>query len=198
MRGPTQCQPVKLTDEHTLHDTMTIARQQFPLTATGYVCQTDDLWRILLAAAARHTTIEAICADLLGAPDTNTVRGYLAAQLLPQTISDLEQRWNDTLAALVPEWLGARPQEIALDFHDEPYYGRADPDDPNNWVCGGEARGGDKDQVSVCRQRVLLHPSPAVGGGAGPARHYRHAHSWETGRYARFVSGTDQLCHHPH
>ena len=41
MRGPTQCQPVKLTDEHTLHDTMTIARQQFSLTAAGYVCQTQ-------------------------------------------------------------------------------------------------------------------------------------------------------------
>lgn len=142
MRGPTQCQPVKLTDEHTLHDTMTIVRQQFSLSAAGYVCQTDDLWRILLAAAARHTTIEAVCADLLTAPDSNTVRGYLAAQLLPQTIADLEQRWNDTLALLMPEWLSARPQEIALDFHDEPYYGRADADDPNTWVCRGEARNG--------------------------------------------------------
>jgi hypothetical protein len=142
MRGPTQCQPVKLTDEHTLHDTMTIVRQQFTLTAAGYVCQTDDLWRILLAAAARHTTIEAVCADLLAAPASNTVRGYLAAQLAPQTIGDLEQRWNDTLRLLVPEWLRARPQEIALDFHDEPYYGRAEPDDPNTWVCRGEARAG--------------------------------------------------------
>jgi Transposase DDE domain len=142
MRGPTQCQPVKLTDQHTLHDTMTIVRQQFTLTATGYLCQTDDLWRILLTAAARHSTIEAACADLLTAPASNTVRGYLAAQLTPQTIGDLERRWNDTLALLVPEWLYARPQEIALDFHDEPYYGRTDPDDPNNWVCRGEARAG--------------------------------------------------------
>jgi hypothetical protein len=142
MCGPTQCQSVKLTDEHTLHDTMTIVRQQFTLTAAGYVCQTDDLWRILLAAAARHTTIEAVCADLLTAPASNTVRGYLAAQLAPQTIGDLEQRWNDTLMLLVPEWLRARPQEIAIDFHDEPYYGRAEPDDPNTWVCRGEARAG--------------------------------------------------------
>src|SRR5213080_3659191 len=122
MRGPTQCQPINLTDEHTLPDTMTIVRQHFTLSAAGDTCQTDDLWRILLAAAARHTTIEAVCADLLTAPHSNTVRGYLAAQLLPQTIADLEQRWNDTLALLMPEWLGARPQEIALDFHDEPYY----------------------------------------------------------------------------
>jgi len=56
-------------------DTMTIVRQHFTLTAAGDTCQTDDLWRILLAAAARHTTIEALCADLLSAPDSNTVRG---------------------------------------------------------------------------------------------------------------------------
>ena len=54
---------------------MTIVRQHFTLTAAGDTCQTDDLWRILLAAAARHTTIEALCADLLSAPDSNTVRG---------------------------------------------------------------------------------------------------------------------------
>lgn len=157
MRGPTQCQPVKLTDEHTLHDTMTIACQQFSLTAAGYVCQTNDLWRILLAASARHTTIEAVCADLLSAPDSNTVRGYLAAQLLPQAIRDLEQRWNNTLALLMPEWLAARPQEIAIDFHDEPYYGRADTHDPTSWVCRGEARAGTTRFYRCATAYVMQH-----------------------------------------
>jgi hypothetical protein len=35
----------------------------------GYRCQTADLWRLLLAAAARRSTTEAVCADLPGAPD---------------------------------------------------------------------------------------------------------------------------------
>ena len=64
----------------------------------------------------------------------------MAAQLAPQTIGDLEQRWNDTRATRVPEWLHARAQEIASDFHHEPDYGRAAPHDPNTWVCRGEAR----------------------------------------------------------
>jgi hypothetical protein len=35
-----------------------------------------------------------------------------------------------------------RPQAVAVDFHDEPYYGRCDPTDPANWGCRGEAQAG--------------------------------------------------------
>src|SRR5215216_7129933 len=135
MREPTSAQSIRLTDQQTLHDTMIIARQHIPLTANGYRCQTDDLWRLLLAAAARRSTIEASCADLPGAPDANTVRGYLTEQLPPASIPDLEQQWNSVLRTLLPDWLHARPQEVAIDFHDEPYYGRETPDDPDTWVC---------------------------------------------------------------
>ncbi len=142
MGGPTPCQPIRLTDQHTLHDTITILRRHLPLTAAGYRCHTEDLWRLLVGAAARHTTLEAVCADLLDAPHANTVRGYLTAQVAPQAIPDLEQQWNTAFAALIPEWLRARPQDVAVDFHDEPYYGRCDPNDPDNWVCRGEAQAG--------------------------------------------------------
>jgi hypothetical protein len=142
MREPTSSQPVCLTDQQTLHDTLLVGQQHLPLYANGYRCQTDDLWRILLAAAARKTTIEAVCADLERAPDANTVRGYLNEQLSPCAIPKLEQQLNDLLRTLLPDWLPARPQEIAVDFHDEPYYGRDHPDNVDNWVCRGEARAG--------------------------------------------------------
>src|SRR5919202_2049795 len=142
MRGPPLGQPLRLTDQHTLHATMTVLQHHIPLTAAGYRCQTADLWRILLGAAARHSTIEAVCADLLAAPHANTVRGHLSRQLLPQPIPDLERQWNDALATITPAWLRARPQEVAVEFHDEPYYGRCDPADPDNWVCRGEAHAG--------------------------------------------------------
>jgi hypothetical protein len=142
MREPTPAQSVCLTDQQTLHDTMIVARQYIPLTANGYRCQTADLWRLLLAAAARRTTIEAVCADLPTSPDSNTVRGYLTEQLPPASIGDLEQQWNSLLRSLIPDWLRHCPQEVAVDFHDEPYYGRDDPDDVDNWVCRGEARAG--------------------------------------------------------
>ena len=120
MREPTPAQSIHLTDQQTLHDTMTVAQQHIPLTANGYRCQTGDLWRLLLAAAARRSTIESACADLSGAPDANTVRSYLTEQLPPAAIPDLEQQWNSLLRSLIPDWLPDRPQEIALDFHDEP------------------------------------------------------------------------------
>jgi hypothetical protein len=157
MREPTPAQSIRLTDQQTLHDTMIVARRHIPLTATGYRCQTGNLWRLLLAAAARHTTIEAACADLTGVPDANTVRGYLTEQLSPTGIPDLEQQWNDLLRTLVPDWLRGRPQELAVDFHDEPYYGRDDPDDPDTWVCRGEARAGTTRFYRCATAYLMLH-----------------------------------------
>ena len=157
MREPTSHQPSQLTDQQTLHDTMTIAQHYIPLSADGYRCQSDDLWRVLLAAAARRTTIESACADLEHAPDANTVRGYLSDQLDPHTIPELEQHCNELLAALLPEWLHTRPQEIAIDFHDEPYYGRDHPDDDDNWVCRGEARAGTTRFYRCATAYVMLH-----------------------------------------
>jgi putative transposase len=142
MSEPTTAQSIRLTDQQTLHDTMLMGQRHISLHANGYSCQTADVWRIVLAAAARRTTIEAACADLERTPDANTVRGYLTAQLAPADIPDQERQWNALFRMLLPEWLAARPQEIAVDFHDEPYYGHDHPDDPDTWVCRGEARAG--------------------------------------------------------
>ncbi len=155
MGAPTHHRPMHLTDQRTLHDTMTVLRDQMPLTAEGYRCQTDDLWRIVLGAAARHTTIEAVCADLLTAPHANTVRGYLTRQLPPPTIPALEQHWNAALATAIPAWLYVRPHAVEVDFHDEPYYGRADPAAPHNWGCRGEAQAGTTD-FSRCATAYVL------------------------------------------
>ena len=120
MREPTPSCSIHLTDQQTLHDTMIVAEQHIPLSANGYRCQTDDLWRILLTAAARGTTIEAACADLEHAPDANTVRGHLTEQLPEASIPELERQWNALLSSLIPDWLCERAQELAVDFHDEP------------------------------------------------------------------------------
>jgi len=58
---------------------------------------------------------------------------------------------------LIPDWLRGRPQEIAVDFHDEPYYGRDDPDDGDNWVCRGEARAGTTRFYGCATAYLLLH-----------------------------------------
>ena len=85
------------------------------------------------------------------------MRGYLTEQLPPPGIPDLEQQWNNLLRSLIPHWLRDRPQEIAVDFHDEPYYGRADPDDGDNWVCRGEARSGTTRFYRCATAYIMLH-----------------------------------------
>lgn len=86
--------------------------------------------------------IEAACADLKGAPDSNTVRGYLNAELTPTVIRDLEHQCNRALIGQWPHWLWSMPLDVAVDLHDECYYGESDDSDPASWVCRGEKRNG--------------------------------------------------------
>jgi hypothetical protein len=139
----------KLTDRATLDCTMSVLEEHFELAAEGYVCQTQDVWQVVVTAAARRSTIEATCADLPRAPASSTVRGYLNAAFPPSQIPALQQACNASLASQLPAWLRAHPQEIACDLHDAPYYGQQQPKDaqhpeadPDYWVCRGQARNG--------------------------------------------------------
>jgi putative transposase len=81
----------------------------------------------------------------------------LTTQLLPASIPDLERQWNGLLRSLIPHWLRDSPQELAIDFHDEPYYGRAQPDQEDTWVCRGEARAGTTHFYRCATASILLH-----------------------------------------
>lgn len=129
-----------LTSTRILDDSMTILQAHIPLQASGYRCQTADLWRVLLAATAQHRSIEAACADLDGAPHPNTIRGYLTQQWQPDQLRMLEQQCNAALHAALPDWLTSQPQEIAIDTHDMPFYGQVHDTAAEQWVCGGKAK----------------------------------------------------------
>lgn len=149
-------QPDKLTDQRTLEITQEVLGQHLDLSAAGYVCQTADLWQVLLSAAARQTYIETVCNDLETVPDSNTIRGYLKEQLTPRRIWELQRACNRALASQLPPWLRDHPKEIALDLHDEPYYGRDDLSDPDCWVCRGEARQGTT-RFYRCATAYVMH-----------------------------------------
>jgi len=147
----------KLTDRGTLDFTIAILSHYFDLSADGDVCQTPDLWRVLVTVAARRTYIETICNDLHDAPDSNTVRGYLKAQLTPKRIRAVQRQSNRALASQLPAWLHEHPKDIAIDLHDEPDYGKDDdPDDPACWVCRGEARDGTT-RFYRCATAYVMH-----------------------------------------
>jgi hypothetical protein len=147
----------KLTDRVTLDTVIAVLEHYFDLSAEGYICKTRDIWNVLVEAAARNVYIETVCNDLANAPDSNTVRGYLNEQLTPMIIGDLKRRCNRALANQLPAWLADHPKEVAFDLHDAPYYGKDDdPDDPDCWVCRGEARAGTT-RFYRCATAYVMH-----------------------------------------
>ena len=143
---------------------MQLLTQHFDVQATGYCCQTRDLWQVLVAAAAQGSTIEATCNDLPEAPDSNTVRAYLNDQLTVETnlrwrptyggdqltveqVRPVEADFNRALTSQLPRWfhrqLRHQGVQLAIDLHDVPYYGKTDQLNPtDHWVCRGQAQAG--------------------------------------------------------
>ena len=115
---------LKLTDVEVLEQTAQLLKEHLPLKADGYVCTTEDLINILLGVAANCGTVQALGTDLVGSPDPETIRGYLRQQLCVEDLPELEQRLNAALASRIPARVWRQTRDIAIDFHDRPYYGQ--------------------------------------------------------------------------
>jgi putative transposase len=124
-----------LTDKDVLRHARSRLHRQLPLQADGYLCTTDDLLHVLLAVAVNCTTIEAVCADLLGTPDPETIRRYLNSQLRVEDLPALEGHLNAALADAIPAHVWTHARDVAIDFHDRPYYGKTSQDE-GLWVRG--------------------------------------------------------------
>jgi hypothetical protein len=85
--------------------------------------------------AADQGTIESVCADLVGTPNPETIRCYVNEQLCMEELPQLEAALNKALVANLPLRLWRRSQEVAIDFHDRPYYGKG-PQAEGLWVRG--------------------------------------------------------------
>jgi hypothetical protein len=125
----------RLTDQDVVRRARACLQAHLPLQADGYVCTTADLFNVLLGVAVNRGTIEAICADLVGTPDAETIRRYLNAQLQVDDLPALEYHVNAALAAELPARVWARAHDVASDFHDRPYYGTM-PQSAGLWVRG--------------------------------------------------------------
>ena len=67
----------ELTEQEVLQHAFSTLSDHLPLHAEGYTCTTADLLKVLLGVAVNRGTIEAVCADLVGDPDPQIIRGYL-------------------------------------------------------------------------------------------------------------------------
>ena len=87
------------------------------------------LWSLLLAAAARITSLSDACGRLHDAPSDETARKVLLATL--PDYAELQRRLNAALAGHLPRALRKQPQRLAIDLTLIPYHGKpfGDPDE---------------------------------------------------------------------
>jgi len=116
----------ELSAPEVLQHTQALLEEKLPLKADGYKCTTDDLFKVLVGIAATKSTLEAVCTELVGTPDPQTIRGYFNEQLRVEDLPALEAHLNAALAAEVPRHVRRQRQEVAIDYHDRPYYGKGE------------------------------------------------------------------------
>jgi putative transposase len=133
-------QTLKLTDKMTRQATQERLASHLPIHAAGYECSTETVLDVLIEAAINRQTIETTCTQLDQIVDGETVRGYLNEQLRVNDLYGLEWDLNQSLAAGLPRRLRKTKLHLAIDFHDEPFYGHSP--ELVAYACRGEAKAG--------------------------------------------------------
>jgi hypothetical protein len=111
-----------------------------PLKADGYACTTGQLLDVLLAVSCQKETIEQVCSDLKTRVGAETIRGYFNEQLRVENLFHLQEAVNLALQTSLSGELKRRKWEVAIDFHDQSYYGKSEQAE-GLWV-GAEAKNG--------------------------------------------------------
>lgn len=146
---------LKMTDVEVLEQTTQLLKEHLPLKADGYICTTEDLINILLGVAANCGTVQALGTDLVGSPNPETIRGYLREQLQVEDLPKLERQLNAALAEKIPTRVWRQARDVALDFHDRPYYGKT-PQEKGLWVRA-RAKDGTTRFYRIATAYVMLH-----------------------------------------
>src|SRR5664279_324624 len=110
------------------------------LKTEGYRCTTEQTFNLLLKAVAEGSSIEAVCADSCGGVDSNTLREQLNAALDVYELRQQEVEMNAALAAAIPAGMPRGGLEVAIDTHDEPFYGKTP--ELLTYTCSGRAKDG--------------------------------------------------------
>lgn len=99
-------------------------KEYIAVEAHGYCCTTDMIFDVLFKASAECSSVEATCADLEAVADSNTIRAYLNQAIELERLRETEKQINAALASCLPQAMRRNGIEIAIDFHDEPFYGK--------------------------------------------------------------------------
>lgn len=113
---------------------------------------------VLIYAATTRTSLHAASASLAVADD-NTLRDHLNRLASGGNVEELVKGINAELLAALPAGMLSKRQEVSIDLHDMPYYGKHA--DMAKWVCRGEAKAGTTRFIRIATIHVL-RPGPRV------------------------------------
>ena len=101
-----------------------VMEAEFSLKTEGYRSSTRQTMNLLLKAVAEGSSLEAVCADSCGSVDSNTLREQLNTALAVSELRQQEAEMNAALPTAIPDGMPRGGLEVAIDTHDEPFYGK--------------------------------------------------------------------------
>jgi hypothetical protein len=113
---------VYLEDKEVYKLAMETLIKELGLDLNGKDYSEEEILEVVLAAAAKHTTIEAVCKNSEVGPSGNTVRGLIHEQL---DLAAVEIRANSMLQQRLPKRLWKKARRGAIDLVLVPYHGEA-------------------------------------------------------------------------
>ena len=142
---------LKANDVHAY--TLETLKEHLKIKADGYICKTEMILNVLIKASAENSSLEAACADLEEIADSNTIREYLNQALPIKELREQENQVNKALTCCTPNDLVRTDIEIAIDFHDEPFYGKQA--ETRQVTCAGQAKKGTTHFVRVATAYII-------------------------------------------
>jgi hypothetical protein len=128
-------------------------KEHFSVKAHGYCCTTDMILDVLLKASAECSSLEASCADLAEVADSNTIREYLNEAIEIKKLRQQEGQVNKAVASCIPASMQRQGIEIAIDFHDEPFYGKKE--ETRRVTVRGQAKKGTTHFIRIATAYVI-------------------------------------------
>jgi len=133
--------------------TLRTMKEHIEIPADGYCCTTEMIFDVLMKASAECSSLEATCADLEDVADSNTLREYINKALPVKELREQERQINQALAHCIPSRMVRKGIEAAIDFHDEPFYGKQES--TRAVTCSGQAKKGTTHFVRIATAYVI-------------------------------------------
>ena len=143
----------ELRAEDIRHYTVARMKEHFSVEAHGYCCTTEMILDVLVKASAECSSLEASCADLAEVADSNTIREYLNQALEIKKLRQQERQVNEAVTSCIPASMQRQGIEMAVDFHDEPFYGKKE--EGRKVTVHGQAKKGTTHFIRIATAYVI-------------------------------------------